>query len=211
MSSHRRLSSAAAFATLKCSLKPDSASSRSSVPPSWLIEEKRLRQRIERDRARRAQRTAGTKINESAAAISGDHGGGEAFDEDDGDSGSDGSDDGSLASFDSDLLASMDFDELEARLAANEARERKALTPFSSASDLKQISTEAEAADIRRTEYASLAQSKMGKQSHLELNARVVKEEVTAASVQERLEAAMADEQATLSVIEQQMRNGECA
>ena len=172
---------------------------------------KRLRQRIERDRARRAQRTAGTKINESAAAISGDHGGGEAFDEDDGDSGSDGSDDGSLASFDSDLLASMDFDELEARLAANEARERKALTPFSSASDLKQISTEAEAADIRRTEYASLAQSKMGKQSHLELNARVVKEEVTAASVQERLEAAMADEQATLSVIEQQMRNGECA
>ena len=39
----------------------------------------------------------------------------------------------------------------------------------------------------------------MGKQSHLELNARVVKEEVTAASVQERLEAAMADEQATLS------------
>ena len=211
MSSHRRLSSAAAFATLKCSLKPDSASSRSSVPPSWLIEEKRLRQRIERDRARRAQRTAGTKINESAAAISGDHGGGEAFDEDDGDIGSDGSDDGSLASFDSDLLASMDFDELEARLAANEARERKALTPFSSASDLKQISTEAEAADIRRTEYASLAQSKMGKQSHLELNARVVKEEVTAASVQERLEAAMADEQATLSVIEQQMRNGECA
>ena len=147
MSSHRRLSSAAAFATLKCSLKPDSASSRSSVPPSWLIEEKRLRQRIERDRARRAQRTAGTKINESAAATSGDHGGGEAFDEDDGDSGSDGSDDGSLASFDSDLLASMDFDELEARLAANEARERKALTPFSSASDLKQISTEAEAAD----------------------------------------------------------------
>ena len=211
MSSHRRLSSAAAFATLKCSLKPDSASSRSSVPPSWSIEEKRLRQRIERDRARRAQRTAGTKINESAAAISGDHGGGEAFDEDDGDSGSDGSDDGSLASFDSDLLASMDFDDLEARLAANEARERKALTPFSSASDLKQISTEAEAADIRRTEYASLAQSKMGKQSHLELNARVVKEEVTAASVQERLEAAMADEQATLSVIEQQMRNGECA
>ena len=63
------------------------------------------------------------------------------------DIGSDGSDDGSLASFDSDLLASMDFDELEARLAANEARERKALTPFSSASDLKQISTEAEAAD----------------------------------------------------------------
>ena len=196
---------------MKCSLKPDSASSRSSVPPSWLIEEKRLRQRIERDRARCAQRTAGTKINESAAAISGDHGGGEAFDEDDGDIGSDGSDDGSLASFDSDLLASMDFDELEARLAANEARERKALTPFSSASDLKQISTEAEAADIRRTEYASLAQSKMGKQSQLELNARVVKEEVTAASVQERLEAAMADEQATLSVIEQQMRNGECA
>ncbi len=52
----------------------------------------------------------------------------------------------------------------------------------------------------------------MGKQSQLEeLNARVAKEEATAASVQERLEAAMADEQATLSVIEQQMRNGECA
>ena len=38
---------------------------------------------------------------------------------------SDSSDDESLASFDSDALARMDFDELQARLAVNDARERK--------------------------------------------------------------------------------------
>ena len=55
--------------------------------------------------------------------------------------------------------------------------------PFRCDDERKALGAESEAADIRRTEYASLAQSKMGKQAQLdELNARVAKEQASAAS-----------------------------
>ena len=89
----------------------------------------------------------------------------------------------------------MDFDELQARLAATEAKERKIFGY--SKTDVAR--SEAEAADIRRTEFASLAQSKMGKHAQLdELTARVEKEQASAMEVRGRLEASMSDEQAHL-------------
>ena len=74
---------------------------------------KKLRQRIERDRARRAQRSAAYR-NAPNAPGGGD---GEQFDEPDENPDSDSDSDGgeSLASFDSEALANMDFDELQAR------------------------------------------------------------------------------------------------
>lgn len=153
---------------------------------------KKLCQRIERDRARRAQRSAGSgHLAESQFAHARGEGKGQQEEIDDPNSSSDSSDVESLASFQSEALASMDFDELQSRLAANEAKERKTGNP-------PRIE-EAEAAHVRRTEYASLAQSKMGKQQQLdELSNRVVKEQAGAATVREQLEAALIDEQAHL-------------
>jgi hypothetical protein len=54
------------------------------------------------------------------------------------------------------------------------------MTQFTDTKEKKALSAEAEAADIRRTEYATLAQSKMGKQAQLdELTERVGKEQGT--------------------------------
>ena len=155
---------------------------------------KKLHQRIERDRARRAQRTAGSGPA-GVGSPGGDDGGGGDEDGDGGGSDSDSDESGeSLASFNSEALASMDFDELQARLAANEAKDRKL-----GGRKVDEAKAEAEAADIRRTEYASLAASKMGKQQQLdELSSRVAKEQAAAAAMRERLEAAMADEQTHL-------------
>ena len=173
---------------------------------------KKLRQRIEKDRARRAQRTAGYTQGglENVAGATGSSAGGNKGNApmDDGrregEEESDSEDGESIASFDSDALQGMDFDELQARLAANEAKERKGFTPFASSGEKQALTAEAEAADIRRTEYASLAQSKMGKQAQLdELTARVAKEQATAASAKERLEAVMAEEQQVLQEWEQ--------
>ena len=84
---------------------------------------------------------------------------------------------------------------MQARLAATEAKERKIFGY--SKTDVAR--SEAEAADIRRTEFASLAQSKMGKHAQLdELTARVEKEQASAMEVRGRLEASMSDEQAHL-------------
>lgn len=151
---------------------------------------KKLRQRIERDRARRAQRSAGPgQLPGSQLAHMHDEGKDQDEANDDANCSSDSSDGESLGSFESDALASMDFDELQARLAANEAKERKT-------GKVPGIE-ESEAAHVRRTEYASLAQSKMGKQQQLdELANRVAKEQAGAAAVRERFEAALSDEQA---------------
>ena len=63
-----------------------------------------------------------------------------------------------------------------------------------------ELESEAEAADIRRTEFATLAQSKMGKQAQIEeLTARAEKEKHSAAMIRERLEAALVEEQQVLS------------
>lgn len=180
---------------------------------------KKLRQRIERDRARRAQRTAGyglaTGLNEnkghhaSANGIKEEGGGNDEGDESD----SGESDGESLASFDSDALATMDFDELQARLVSNEAKERKGFSPFAKDGDRDALTAEGEAADIRRTEYASLAQSKMGKQAQLdELVARVAKEQAAAASSRERLEVVMVEEQQVLQeweAVDKQLQEAE--
>lgn len=167
---------------------------------------KKLRQRIERDRARRAQRSAGYRGGgglafDASRTSAYDGGGGAAAAEKDEDESSGDSDDESLASFDSDALGSMDFDELQARLAANEAKDRRDGVGQMAGGEHGDGGDggEGQAADIRRTEFHSLAQSKMGKQAQLEeLTARVEKERLVAADVKERLEAAMADEQAHL-------------
>jgi len=168
---------------------------------------KKLRQRIERDRARRAQRTAGYR------GANADYADEVADEPEKAESDSDVSDGESIASFDSQALASMDFDELQARLAANEAKERKGMTQFTDTKEKKALSAEAEAADIRRTEYATLAQSKMGKQAQLdELTERVGKEQGASAVVQDRLEAALADEQQALQeweVMDTQLQEAE--
>ena len=72
----------------------------------------------------------------------------------------------------------------QARLAANDAKEKKEMTLFTSEGEKGALAAEAEAADIRRTEFASLAQSKMGKQAQLEeLTGRIAKEQAGAAQV----------------------------
>ena len=106
-------------------------------------------------------------------------------------------DDDEDESFNSDGLASMDFDELQARLAVTDAKERR-----SAQRDAKDAAAvaEAEAADVRMTEYQSLALSKMGKQQQMEeLQLRVEKEQAAALAMKERLEGALADEQVVMA------------
>ena len=91
---------------------------------------------------------------------------------------------------------------VKARLAANEAKERRALTKTdeSLASNICDSSgAEAEAADVRRMEFSSLAQSKMGKQAQIEeLTERVGKEGGTSEMLRGKLEGALVDEQDVL-------------
>jgi len=106
-----------------------------------------------------------------------------------------------LSSLASEEIERMDYDELQARLAANEAKERRSLGKKMGGEDevLLQESAEVEAADVRRVEFASLAQSKMGKQAQIEeLSERVAKEGIAAEKLATKLEAALVDEQDVL-------------
>jgi len=109
----------------------------------------------------------------------------------------------------------MDYDELQARLAANEAKERRSLGKKMGGEDevLLQESAEVEAADVRRVEFASLAQSKMGKQAQIEeLSERVAKEGIAAEKLATKLEAALVDEQDVLkqwSKLDEQLQEAE--
>lgn len=164
---------------------------------------KKLRQRIEKDRARRAQRTAYVRpLGEEKEPLDGNDKGAKAGNDDDeeevvDDESGSGADSSGDESFDDDALATMDFDELQARLAANDAKERRSVRQSEGERGRSTASqAEAEAADVRRTEYSSLAQSKMGKQQQIEeLGMRVEKEQAAAVAMRERLEGAMADEQ----------------
>ena len=85
-------------------------------------------------------------------------------------------------------IEEMDFNELQERLAANEAKERQMVGHMDGVEDGAAKLADVEAATIRRLEFASLAQSRMGKQVQIEeLTERVRKEESTAESLHSRL------------------------
>ena len=162
---------------------------------------KKLRQKVEKARAHREKMVGGAGHTKAG----GGHGDGRQSpsmaavdeDEDPTDEDEEDDDDDEDESFNSDGLASMDFDELQARLAVTDAKERR-----SAQRDAKDAAAvaEAEAADVRMTEYQSLAQSKMGKQQQMEeLQLRVEKEQAAALAMKERLEGAIADEQAVMA------------
>ena len=91
--------------------------------------------------------------------------------------------------------------ELQQRLAANEAKERRSMGKLDMFGEATVDAAEAEAADVRRLEFASLAQSKLGKHAQIEeLTERVEKEHRVTETLQERLEAALVDEQDVLKV-----------
>jgi len=168
---------------------------------------KKLAQRIEKDKARRAQRTAGARAVTMGSDMASPAGGARRKvddgddDEEDGLEDDSGSDNDSVSTFNSEAMAAMDFDELQARLAANDAKEKRALKRYEGDVAAEAVAkAEAEAADVRKTEYTTLAQSKMGKQAQIdELTARVAKEQAAAGSMKERLEGALTDEQTVMA------------
>ena len=119
-----------------------------------------------------------------------------------------------LSSLASEDLAAMDFDELEARLAQNEARELRMIKKATKGDGGRwggigadgddgvtdeTRAHEREAAEVRRVEFMSVAQSKEGKRAQIgELSARVDAEKEEAAALHSRLELAVVDEQAIL-------------
>jgi hypothetical protein len=171
---------------------------------------KKLRQKLEKARAHREQMVGGA--GQASLVTKAQAGGGQgdgrrdgrqspsvAVEEDDDPTDEDDEDDDDEddESFNSEGLASMDFDELKARLAATDAKERRAAQR--DGKDAAAVA-EAEAADVRMTEYQSLEQSKMGKQQQKEeLQLRVEKEQAAALAMKERLEGAIADEQAVMA------------
>ena len=133
--------------------------------------------------------------------------------DDDESEGSDVSED-DLSSLASEDLAAMDFDELQARLAQNEARELRMIKKATKGDGGRwggigadgddgvtdeTRAHEREAAEVRRVEFMSVAQSKEGKRAQIgELSARVDAEKEEAAALHSRLELAVVDEQAIL-------------
>ena len=119
-----------------------------------------------------------------------------------------------LSSLASEDLAAMDFDELQARLAQNEARELRMIKKATKGDGGRwggigadgddgvtdeTRAHEREAAEVRRVEFMSVAQSKEGKRAQIgELSARVDAEKEEAAALHSRLELAVVDEQAIL-------------
>ena len=123
--------------------------------------------------------------------------------------GADSDDDDDLSSLASEDLQRMGYDELQARLAGNEQREKRMLAKM--ARETGEVvggggdgvgfasAAEAEAADVRREEFFSIAQSKRGKEVQIEeLTAQVVKEQTTTAALRSQLEATVLEEQEIL-------------
>ena len=96
-------------------------------------------------------------------------------------------------------LAAMDFDSLQLQLAANEAKERKLLEQMHGGAVADGAAEGA--ANVRRAEFMSIAQSKMGKQQQLaELGERVAKEKDAAVELKSALAKAVEAEQVVEAV-----------
>ena len=124
-------------------------------------------------------------------------------------------DDGELSSIASSELAAMDYDELQRMLATNEAQSRRLVqrrklqfvdeedgdpeAVAAADADPAQQAVDAEAADVRRSEFFSLAQSAMGRTAQLaDLQEKTEKERAAAAALKQALEERVSQEQTIL-------------